>query len=204
MRSATFVAMPNRFTGLRACAGAVALVGLLHAPALPAQSAQPYAAQLSAFFTTITAGSTQVFGAGAEVQQRFNRVYASEGFGALSVGVGGQYTVHAKVNDRLKIAGVFLEPRYVPPTSWNSFFPYLSARVALQRLNGEFEFAEDGSTSGSAYGAGAGFAVRLSRTMNLDAGAQLVRQQFGDIGVLSFKPFTTYTAKVGLSIGYPR
>jgi hypothetical protein len=44
----------------------------------------------------------------------------------------------------------------------------------------------------------------LSRQANLDAGVQLVRQQFGSIGVLSFRPFSTYTAKIGISLGYPR
>ncbi len=169
-----------------------------------AQSAQPFAVQLSAFFTTINAGKSNVAGAGAELQQRFSRVYASEKFGALSLGVGGQYSVHSKVNDKLKIAGVFLEPRWVPPTGSATVFPYLSARLALQRMQGVFQFAEGGSTSGSGYGAGGGVALRLSSRMNLDAGAQLIRQQFGTIGVVTFKPFTTYTAKIGVSFGYPK
>lgn len=169
-----------------------------------AQSAQPYAAQASALFTTIRAGSTTVSGAGIELQQRFSRLYATEGFGALSVGVGLQYTVHSKVQDRLKIAGIFLEPRWVPATPSSTFFPYLSARLAMQRMTGEFQFAEGGSANGSAFGAGGGLAVKLSRQANLDAGVQLVRQQFGSIGVLAFRPFSTYTAKVGISLGYPR
>jgi hypothetical protein len=174
------------------------------APSLRAQSAQAYAAQLSAMFTTIRAGNSSVSGAGVELQQRFNRVYASEAFGALSIGIGGQYTVHSKVKDKLKIAGLFIEPRWVPATGSNTVFPYLSARLALQRLNGSFQFAAGGSTGGSAFGAGGGMAVKLSRTTNLDAGVQLVRQQFGTIGVLTFKPFTTYTAKIGVSLGYPK
>jgi hypothetical protein len=169
-----------------------------------AQSAQAYAAQASALFTTIRAGSTTVSGAGVELQQRFSRLYATEGFGALSIGIGLQYTVHTKVQDRLKITGVFLEPRWVPATSSNRFFPYVSARLAAQRMSGEFQFAEDGRASGSALGAGGGLAIRLTRQANLDAGVQLVRQQFGSIGVLTFRPFTTYTAKVGISLGYPR
>jgi hypothetical protein len=47
-----------------------------------AQNAQPYAAQLSALFTTIRAGSSEVAGAGVEVQQRFNRLYATEAIDA--------------------------------------------------------------------------------------------------------------------------
>ena len=182
---------------------AAALLCLM-APTVRAQNAQAYAAQLSAFFTTIRAGNTNVTGAGAELQQRFNRIYATEGFGAVSVGIGGQYTVHTKVRDRLQIAGVFVEPRYVPATGSSSLFPYVSARLALQRMTGIFQFAEGGSSLGSAFGVGGGVAVKLSRSVNIDAGAQLVRQQFGAIGEVEFRPFTTYTAKVGISLGYPR
>ncbi len=169
-----------------------------------AQSAQPYAVQVSALFTTITAGNSSVSGAGIEVQPRFSRLYATESFGALSLGIGGQYTVHAKVRDRLRIAGLFAEPRWVPATGSTTLFPYLSARLAVQRLTGVFQFAEGGSTWGSAFGAGGGLAIKLTRRSNLDAGVQLVRQQFGTIGVLTFRPFTTYTAKIGLSMGFTR
>ncbi len=187
------------------CAALVVLAVILVAPhAAAAQSAQAYAAQASALFTTIRAGTTTVSGAGVELQQRFSRLYATESFGALSLGIGLQYTVHSKVQDRLKIAGIFLEPRWVPATGSSRFFPYLSARLAAQRMTGEFQFAEGGQANGSAVGAGGGLAIRLSRQVNLDAGAQLVRQQFGSIGALSFRPFSTYTAKVGISLGYPR
>lgn len=184
------------------CRVVVALI--VAAAPLHAQSAQPYAAQLSAFFTTIRAGSTTVSGAGVELQQRFSRVYASEEFGALSLGIGGQYTVHTKVKDRLQIVGIFIEPRYVPPINLGSVYPYLSARLAAQRMKGEFQFAQDGSANGSAFGAGGGLAVKVARAVNIDAGAQLIRQQFGNVGALAFKPFTTYTAKIGISLGYPR
>jgi hypothetical protein len=182
---------------------AVALLGTL-APGVSAQSAQPYAAQVSALFTTIRAGNESLGGTGVELQQRFSRVYATETFGALSIGIGGQYTVHAKIKDRLKIAGIFVEPRWVPATGSNTIFPYLSARIAFQRLQGDFKFADGGSANGSALGAGGGLAVRVTRMINLDAGVQLVRQQFGSIGVLTFRPFTTYNAKIGASFGYPR
>ncbi len=169
-----------------------------------AQNAQPYAAQLSAFFTTIRAGSDNVPGIGVELQQRFNRLYASESFGALSLGLGGHYTVHSKVRDRLQIGGLFVEPRWVPATGSVNVYPYLSARLAVQRMTGEFQFAESGSSNGTAFGIGGGVAVKVTRRINIDAGAQLIRQQFGDIGVLQFAPLTTYTAKIGLSVGYPR
>jgi hypothetical protein len=186
--------------------GTVRAVALLITVAQPmaAQSAQPYAAQISALFTTIRAGGASLGGTGVELQQRFSRVYATETFGALSIGIGGQYTVHAKVKDRLNIAGIFVEPRWVPATGSSKVFPYLSARIAFQRLAGDFQFADDGSANGSALGAGGGLAVRVTRMINLDAGVQLVRQQFGSIGVLTFRPFTTYNAKIGASFGYPR
>ncbi len=173
-------------------------------PPSKAQSAQPYAVQVSALFTTITAGNASVSGAGVELQPRYSRLYATESFGALSLGIGAQYSVHAKVRDRLKIAGLFAEPRWVPATASSTFFPYLSARLAVQHLTGVFQFAEGGSTWGSAYGAGGGLAVKLTRRTNLDAGVQLVRQQFGTIRELTFRPFTTYTAKIGISMGFTR
>lgn len=179
-------------------------IAMIMSQTTSAQSAQLYAVQVSALFTTITAGNSSVSGMGIELQPRYSRLYASESFGALSLGIGGQYTVHAKVRDRLKIAGLFAEPRWVPATGSSNLFPYLSARFALQRLTGVFQFAEGGTTWGSAFGAGGGLAVKLTRRTNLDAGVQLVRQQFGTIGVLTFKPFTTYTAKIGISMGLTR
>jgi hypothetical protein len=169
-----------------------------------AQNAQPYAAQLSALFTTVRAGSADVAGGGIELQPRLNRLYATETFGALSLGIGGQYTVHTKAGDRLTIAGVFIEPRWVPPTGSGDLFPYLSARLAVQRLAGEFEFSEGGNAFGTAFGVGGGLAVKVTRRINIDAGAQLIRQQFGDIGMLPFDPSTTYAARIGVSVGYPR
>ena len=173
-------------------------------PTLHAQSAQPYSIQLAALFTAIKGGSTTITGIGVEPQIRFNRLYATEGFGALSVGLGGQYTTHSKGGDKLTITGVFLEPRWVPAIKSSIVTPYLSARLALLHLKGDFRNAADGSSSGTGFGLGGGVAAKLTRTANLDAGVQLVRQQFGDIGSLSFKPFTTYAAKIGISLGFPR
>lgn len=192
----------SQFVWTSAARAAVLLC--LTAATARAQNAQAYAAQLSAFFTTIRAGNATVSGAGVELQQRFNRLYSTEGFGAVSLGIGGQYTVHTKVRDRLQIAGVFIEPRWVPATGSSHFYPYVSARLAVQRMTGIFQFAEGGSSFGSAFGVGGGLAMKVTRAINFDAGAQLVRQQFGAIGNLEFRPFTTYTAKAGISLGYPR
>lgn len=176
---------------------------LVAAPMLQAQSAQPYSIQLAAFFTAIDAGSGTISGIGIEPQFRLNHIYASEGFGALSLGIGGQYTTHTKGSDKLTITGGFLEPRWVPAIRSNVIAPYLSLRLAVLHLKGEFANVPGGSSGGTGFGAGAGIAAKLSRTVNLDAGVQFVRQAFGDIGSTSFKPFTTYAAKIGLSLGFP-
>jgi len=191
---------------IRCAARRVAGVLCLMSGTLHAQNAQPYAAQFSALFTTIRTGSANTGGAGVELQQRFNRLYATERFGAVSLGVGGQFTTHTTLllRDRLRIAGVFVEPRWVPATGLVDVFPYLSARLAVQRLTGDFRFTESGGSFGAALGVGGGLAVKLTRRINIDAGAQLIRQQFGDIGAQQFDPFSTYTAKIGVSVGYPR
>lgn len=190
----------------RRCFAAVIVAAALSASAVPvfAQSAQRYAVQVAALFTTINASGSSAAGVGVEPQFRINRIYATEDFGALSLGLGGQYTVHNKAQDRLQIKGVFLEPRWVPPIGFTRVFPYLSARLALLQVHGDFQFAQGGTSSGTGFGAGGGLAVALTRTTNLDAGVQLVRQQFGKIGTVTFLPFTTYTAKVGLTVGFPQ
>ncbi len=169
-----------------------------------AQSAQRYAVQVAALFTTIRASGSSAAGSGVEPQFRINRVYATEEFGALSLGLGAQYTVHNKAQDRLQIKGVFLEPRWVPPIGFTRVFPYLSARLAVMQVHGNFQFAQGGTSTGTGFGAGGGLAVALTRTTNLDAGVQLVRQQFGKIGSVTFLPFSTYTAKIGLTVGFPQ
>ena len=198
-----FIATRNR---LRALAVVTTLVSASIVTPLRAQSAQPFSLQLAALFTTIRASSTGsgVPGAGVEPQLRFNRLVASEKYGAISLGIGGQYTVHTQVKDKLTIAGVFLEPRWVPATSSSRIFPYLSARLALLHMSGAFQFAEGGSSTGSGFGAGGGLAIRVTRMVNLDAGVQLVQQRFGKIGTVTFRPFATYTAKIGASFGFPQ
>lgn len=199
--------LARRFTVRHRVLAVQQTIGLLlcAATAAGAQAAQPYSAQLSALVTSIRVGTTSFAGSGVEVQQRFNRIYSTEGFGAVSIGIGGQYTVHTKAQDRLQSAGLFIEPRYVPPGNLlNCLFPYLSARLAVQRITGTFQSAAGGSSYGTAFGGGGGAAIKLSRTVNLDAGIQLVRQDYGDIGARTIEPVTTYIAKVGVSVGYPR
>lgn len=168
-----------------------------------AQSAQKVSLQLAVLSTSIGGtGSSSTTGVGVEPQLRF---YLLGERNVISLGIGGQYTSHASGGDKLNIAGAFLEPRYVPAIGSGRVVPYLSGRLALLQQSSNF----GSSSSGYAYGAGGGIVVPLSRRVNLDAGAQLVRQKFGDFEFTdgspgSFNPFTTYAAKIGFNIGLGR
>lgn len=185
----------------------VACSTLSMSSALGAQSAQKYAVQIAVLSTNIGYGSSAVTagGFGIEPQLRFNRLWASETAGAISLGIGGQWTKHSSGPDNLTIAGPFLEPRWVPALSSTRFYPYLSGRLGYLQQSNNF----GSSSTGPGYGGGAGLAIRLNRVTNIDAGVALVRQSFGDFeyddgSIGSFKSFTTYAAKIGLSWGFPR
>jgi hypothetical protein len=124
---------------------------------------------------------------------------------AVSLGAGLQYTSHTSGPDNLKISGVFVEPRFAPVVGSTKFFPYLAGRLAV--LNQSSNFGT--SSGGYAAGAGAGVVIKLTKTVNIDAGGALVRQKFGDFnlnggGSGSFRPFTTYAIKAGLNFGFPK
>lgn len=188
---------------------------LFGAGTLHAQSAQRYALQLSLLASAISSGSETIGGIGAEPQLRANLVSFNESLSGFSIGIGAQWTRHTGERrcatgactpaDALTITGVFLEPRYVL-TDNERVYPYLSARLGVLRQSNNF-----GSASmGSSLGAGGGVAFRISNRVNLDAGVQAVRQQFGDFTFSGsnaagyFKPFFTYAAKAGFSLGFPR
>ena len=174
-----------------------------------AQGAQKFGAQLSLLGTSIgTNNGAQSAGIGAEAQLRMNHLYRSAGSGVVSLGVGGQFTTHTSAADEITITGVFVEPRWVPPLPFERVFPYAAVRVAV--LNQSNNFGT--SSSGAAYGAGGGIAFVVNSRINVDAGVAIVRQSFGDFeftrtgtsGMGSFDPFTTYAAKIGLSVGFPK
>ncbi len=205
--------MPAHCAALKSARHAFTAAGLAiaticgGAPPIHAQSAQPYSVQLAVLFTSFKNGGSSIGGTGVEPQFRLNRLYSTESFGALSLGIGGQYTTHSSSGQTLTISGLFLEPRWVPAAiRSNNVAPYLSARLAFLRQSNNF----GSSSSGSGFGGGGGLAIKLTKTTNLDAGVQLVRQSFGDFKVngasqtSSFVPFTTYAAKVGISLGFPR
>lgn len=189
------------------CAIISCAVMLIAGSSAAAQSAQKFAFQLAALSTSISvgSGSPSINGYGIEPQVRFNRLYVTESFG-VSLGLGAQYTSHTRGSQTLKIAGAFIEPRWVPALGSATFFPYLSGRLALLQQSSDFA----SSSTGAAYGAGAGVAIKLTPRLNLDAGVALVRQQFGDAafsgtggGTAKFNAFTSYAAKVGVSWGFP-
>lgn len=170
-----------------------------------AQSAQKYALQVAVLGTGIRyGGGTTANGVGIEPQLRFNRLVSREQF-AVSLGLGAQYTKHTAGGDELTIAGAFVEPRFVPVIGSSRVFPYLSGRLAFLRQSSNFGT----ESTGLAFGGGGGLVIKLSSSVNLDGGVQLVRQQFGDFEFNdgapgTFKPFTTYAAKIGLNFGFPR
>ncbi len=184
----------------------LALVG--HAASLHAQGAQKYGFQLSVLSTSIGVGTESTGGFGLEPQFRLNRLYRSASSGVVSLGIGAQWTTHSSGADEITITGAFVEPRWVPVLPYERVFPYLSGRVAV--LNQSNNFGT--SSSGLAYGAGGGLAYVVNRRVNIDAGVAIIRQSFGDFtftrdglsGAGGFDPFTTYAAKLGVSVGFPR
>lgn len=208
-RSSAFVRRARRLVTAGGVAVGFATVAIASsASSLVAQGAQKYGIQLSGLATSIGTGADGVAGVGIEPQFRFNRLYRSAGVGVISLGVGGQWSTHTSGPDDITITGAFVEPRWVPVLPYERFFPYVAGRVAL--LNQSNNFGT--SSSGTAFGAGGGIAYVLNANINIDAGVTIIRQSFGDFtftrtgltGEGSFDPFTTYAAKIGISVGFPQ
>lgn len=202
--------IPSRIT-VRTSFAVVCLSLFLAAPTgrATAQGAQKFGAQVSVLATSIGTGNgSQSGGIGAEAQFRINHLYRSSSSGVVSLGIGGQWTTHKSGADEITISGIFVEPRWVPPLPFERVFPYVAVRVAA--LNQSNNFGT--SSSGAAYGAGGGIAFVVNPRLNIDAGVALVRQSFGDFtytrtglsGSGTFDPFTTYAAKIGFSLGFPK
>ncbi len=199
-----------RLSVVRLATTFAALLAVSHTGELSAQSAQRYSVQVAALTTSIGVGRSAVTtgGFGFEPQLRINSVASSESWGNISIGLGAQWTQHSAGPDDLTIAGAFVEPRWVIITPSTRVFPYLAGRLGLLQQSSNFGT----SSSGAAIGGGAGLAIKLSPTVNLDLGGALVSQSFGDFtytdgsgAVGSFNnPFLTYALKAGLSLGFPR
>lgn len=134
---------------------------------LSAQSAQAISIQFSGLYNGVYG---DVFtglqnGFGAEGQIRYTP-------GALSFGLGFQYTNHGLENrtEDTHLYGGFFEPRYRIHTGSNVAAPYLSARVSLLAVG----FSGGDLTLSSSFlqvNGGGGLLYRIGPRVNLDLGA---------------------------------
>ena len=169
-----------------------------------AQSAQPYSLQISGLGGAISFRDTLQAGAGAEVQFRFNHVRVSDS-GVLSIGVGAQYTHHPfAAGQSFNVEGVFIEPRYAIAGASERFFPYLALRAGVLRQSGNVV----NSSTGFAAGGGGGIGYALGNNVNLDIGAAVLAQKFGNTTIVasgapySFNTMVGFALKAGISVGF--
>lgn len=166
----------------------LALVGAGTVPAA-AQTRQFASIQASAIIMTLSGrgGSQSQFGwksgLGGEAQFRIAPP------GPFSIGAGVQFTSHSGSNpqfpeDRNKVTGIFLEPRYAIKVNSSKLRPYLAARVArlkqsltLEGLAGQSNLKWSATATG--FGGGGGFLVRLGPSANFDVGAAFMTADFG-------------------------
>jgi hypothetical protein len=142
-------------------------------------------------------------GVGAEGQIRYTP-------SALSFGGGVQWTTHnwtdVGEDSNLSLLGIFLEPRYVLPGT-DRLGPYLSARLALTRLELKIANEEIGTATGQTFNGGGGILVSISPNLALDFGATFGYTNFSDLesngsptGLKTGKG-TNIIARVGLAVG---
>jgi hypothetical protein len=184
-------------------ASLVCLSGSLLSGRVNAQSASPVGLQASAFTTLVTVNSQRVTGVGVEPQLRLNKL-GRLGGGALSLGVGAQYSRHSLSDGPLTVTGIFVEPRLAFGTPRPGWFGYWSARAA--RLYSSKEGMA--GTTGVAFGAGGGLIRVLSTTKNLDVGASALYQQLNDTRtdtgrLYRFGGGFAFVARVGLNFSLP-
>lgn len=184
-----------------------AIVACLAFGHMHAQSAQRLSIQGSGLFAKLygSAYAGLQKGYGVEVQARFTP-------GAWSFGGGVQYTRHSitGLNQKLKLYGGFVEPRYVIVLRSNVFAPYVSARFSL--LKQQLTVGDvSGSATGVTLNGGGGVLVRLSSRLNLDVGSTYGYTKFGDFVVRNHSNGLTFTGpsgsgsnlvvRVGLALG---
>jgi hypothetical protein len=146
--------------------------------------------QLSALSASVFGSEFEGWGAGVglEAQVRYNP-------SAFSIGGGFQWTTHgfneAEVDlsgfdVSLKLAGPFVEPRYIIPTRSDKVAPYVSSRLALLRESGSISDGVDEATfsaTGVTINGGGGILIRASDRVNVDIGATYGYTSFGDATV---------------------
>ena len=180
------------------------------ASSVVAQTGQPFSAQVSALFVTLSGDAYESLknGPGFEGQLRFNP-------GALSIGAGFQYSTHdidntgfeeAASAGSVKLVGGFVEPRYVISTASARVAPYVSARLAYLRQSLDVD-GFDGHANGYQINGGGGLLARLTGNVNLDVGATFGYIDFseakisGDVTSADPDSGTNWVFRVGLAIG---
>jgi opacity protein-like surface antigen len=196
--------------------GAIVTLAAFGAAPVAAQSAQRFSVQLSGLGAKLSGNAFEDLGTGSgfEVQGRYNR-------NAFSIGGGFQQTWHSlvDVDDKVKLGGVFVEPRYVIPTKSNSAAPYASARVSILKESIAFDVPAGrvtGSASGATINGGGGVLVRLADRLNLDLGVTWGYTNFGKVDFkLDGTPITetngidagsgsNFVFRVGVALGIGR
>ena len=183
---------------------AAGLLSLGVARTATAQARQPWSVQGSVLYTAQDLGGSAGTVGGAGIEAQLRRTFAR-----FSIGGGIQYSTHSSGPDDLKLTGFFLEPRLVLDVGSGSIVPYLAGRLAY--LHGSLTAGAidgQGSSGGTAFGAGAGVIYGLSHRVNIDIGGALLHQTLGDITlddanrfIVRFPSFFGYVLKGGLSIG---
>lgn len=170
-----------------------------------AQSAQPWSIQPSFLAASQDLNDGLVSGVGFEGQLRYTPRSLWSG------GIGVRYSTHASGEEQIDITGIFFEPRYTIDIGSDRAAPYVAGRVAFLMQSADLLDPDGGglfsvSSSGFGVGGGVGLLVRLTSRVNVDAGAALVNQGFGDAEegnrTVEFDRFFGYVAKIGISIGF--
>jgi hypothetical protein len=124
-------------------------------------------------------------GVGGEVQVRYTP-------GVISWGFGLQYTSHNTAGEakdvitKAKLAGVFVEPRYVVDIGSSRLAPYFSGRFAYSQMSLDIVEIPNVTVDideprGPTINGGGGVLIRLSSRANLDIGVTIGYTSFNDI-----------------------
>jgi hypothetical protein len=186
----------------KSSSGLLTALTLLVAGKATAQSAQAVSIQVSGLYNVVFGDVFETLknGVGGEAQIRYTP-------GALSFGLGFQYTTHDRppveptdpASLDFRLYGPFIEPRYRIHTGSNVWAPYLSARFSLLKVGfSDPEFSL--SSSFIQVNGGGGLLYRLSSRVNLDMGATFGYNRLSD-GTLESKSNPTHPSTVAASSG---
>jgi len=192
----------------------MALLGALTlAPDAAAQSRQLFSVQGAALLTSLQGDAFDLLrigtGFGGEVQLRLNP-------GPLSLGVGLQMTKHSSTSqgltNKVRLSGLFIEPRYAIAVSSRIVRPYFAGRLAFMSQNTDLQ--DVGTTfqvkaNALAYGVGGGFVARINGHVGFDLGAALTSVDFGEFKYrgtgatsgLDAGSGTMFVLKAGFNVG---